>query len=566
MAAAPSPAVSLPPGRARHRWGWLAAAAALVALKLWLVSAQSIFVIGYASHDDALFLNRAQDLLRGEWLGSYQQLTLAHAPMYPLFIAAVWLLHLPLFTAQHLLYVAACGLLLLALRPLVASRLLRLGLFAVLLFNPVTFDAEIHARVLRQNLLPALALLVLAGFIGTHARRSGSKRGLLAWLLLAGFALAAFWLTRNESVWILPGTGLLVAATALAFWRERLPDRWSRLGLLGLPVLVWAAALLTVSTLNWRHYGVFTTTEFKQADFNDAYGALSRIEPERWRRFIPVPREVRERLYPLSPAFAELQPYLEGELGEAWAGISGTVLHIPAKEREIGAGWFMWALRDAVIKAGHGNSGADVAAYYRRLAAEINDACARGLIKAGPRRSGFLPPLRPEHLEPFKQSARSALTMIVAFEQMTVRSAPSVGSDADLAFFARLTRGRLSPPADGREPTAQPVWLESTRLDLLDTIRRCYATFAPWAGAASALALLAAWAVAAFRRRLPYFAIAGIGLAGSPLALAVIVALIDSTSFPALNTGYLSGSYGLWLLFLFAGWLALAEALRRPAK
>jgi len=137
-----------------------------------------------------------------------------------------------------------------------------------------------------------------------------------------------------------------------------------------------------------------------------------------------------------------------------------------------------------------------------------------------------------------------------------------VGADVDLAFFARLTRGRLSPPADGREPKAKPVWLEAARLDLLDGLRRAYATAAPWAGAASLAALAAAWLVAARRRRLPFFAVAGTGLAGSILALVVIVALVDCTSFPALNTGYLSGSYGLWLLFIFTGWLALAEALR----
>jgi hypothetical protein len=40
-----------------------------------------------------------------------------------------------------------------------------------------------------------------------------------------------------------------------------------------------------------------------------------------------------------------------------------------------------------------------------------------------------------------------------------------------------------------------------------------------------------------------------------------MVALVDVTSFPALNTGYFSGTYALWLLLPFVGGLALAEAL-----
>ena len=539
----------------RHRW--TLGGIALVVLKLWLVGAQSIFALGFASHDDALFINRAQDLLNGTWLGPYHQLTLAHAPMYPLFIAATWLLHVPLFTAQQLLYVAGCTALVAAMRPLLAHARTGFLLFAILLFNPVTFDTAIHGRVLRQNLLPGLTLLALAGLVGFVARREAPRGQLVRWLSLTAIAVPAIWLTRNESIWTLPCLGLVLAFGAWSVWRDGRPDRLRRMILLGtLPLAGWAAGLGTVSALNWHHYGVFTTTEFKQRDFNDAYGALCRVEPVRWRQFIHVPREVRERLYPLSPAFAELQPHLEGELGLAWAGISESVHHIPAAEREIGAGWFMWALRDAVIRAGHGGSARDVADYYRRLAHEINTACDQGLIAAGPRRSGFLPPLRREHLTPFLQSAGTTLQMVVRFEQMSVRADPSAGSPEELARFARLTRGRLSPPVGER---AEPVWLESVRLAILDSIRRTYAAAAPWAGGAALLALLFAWALALRRRCLPFFGVLSLALAGSVLALIAIVSLINATSFPALTTGYLSGSYGLWLLFCVSGWLALGE-------
>lgn len=549
------------PATLLRRHAWTLAALALVALKLWLVSAQSIFALGFASHDDALFINRAQDLLAGTWLGPYHQLTLAHAPMYPLFIAAMWLLHVPLFPAQQLLYVAGCAALVIALRPLLARPWVAFALFAVLLFNPVTFDTAVHGRVLRQNILPGLTLLVLAGFTGFLARRDQAPGRTVRWLALAAAALPAFWLTRNESVWLLPCLGLLVAFGWFTLWREARPGALRRTALLVLvPLAGWAAGLGLVSTLNWRVYGVFTTTEFKQRDFNDAYGALSRVEPARWRQFIHVPREVRERLYPLSPAFAELQPHLEGELGLAWAGISESVHHIPAAEREIGAGWFMWTLRDAVIRAGHGGSAVEVAAYYRRLAREINDACDRGAIAAGPRRSGFVPPLRSEHLHPFRDSAVAGFHLLTGFGQMSVRTEPSAGSPEELARFAKLTRGRLSPTAG--QPAA-PVWMESARLATLDAVRAAYAAAAPWAGAASLLALLAASALALRRRVVPFFAVLAVACAGSIAALLAIVALINATSFPALNTGYLSGSYGLWLLFCAAGWLALAEVLRR---
>jgi hypothetical protein len=40
----------------------------------------------------------------------------------------------------------------------------------------------------------------------------------------------------------------------------------------------------------------------------------------------------------------------EGELGENWAKASQTTTHLEAAQREIAGGWWMWALRDAVVR------------------------------------------------------------------------------------------------------------------------------------------------------------------------------------------------------------------------
>ena len=98
---------------------WLAVALALTALKLWLTRGPGVYAMGSAGLDDRLFIELAQHLVRGEWLGPYNELTLAKGPFYPLFIAATFLVGVPLFLAQHLLYAAACGLFVRALRPMV---------------------------------------------------------------------------------------------------------------------------------------------------------------------------------------------------------------------------------------------------------------------------------------------------------------------------------------------------------------------------------------------------------------------------------------------------------------
>jgi len=562
----PGQPASEKPGPSQITWTdrWLAGVMlALVLFKLWLVSAQGIFAIGGAGHDDQLFINLAQTILRGQWLGHYSQFTLMKGPMYSLFIAGTYLLRVPLFTAQHLLYAAGCALTVRALRPLIANRWVRFGLFVALLFNPVTYEGGVHMRVLRQDIIPGLVLLIVAGFIGLYTRQAGPKRYLLFWALLAGITLPAFWLTREEGVWLLPCFGLLWAAAGLATSRSRTADRRERLALLVLPAVLWAVGLGIVAWLNLQYYGVFTTCEFKQPDFKAAFGALLRVEPAQWRPYIAVPREARERLYAVSPAFAELRPYLEGRLGQDWAEASEGLTHIPAKEHEIAVGWFMWALRDAVGAAGHCHNGAEAMAFYAKIAREVNAACDSGKVKAGPRRTGFVPPLRREYLNRFYYGVQRSAWLFFSFDQMTAISPPSIGLPEQLTHFAHLTHGFLSPPTDGTPiPPQKPRWHAQTRLAILGQIMRLYQAIASWAGWAAMLALLAAIGVALTRRRPSYFIAVSIGLLGSGLALVMICTLVDITSFPAVSIIYFTGGYALLILFMFTSWLALAEVLR----
>lgn len=535
---------------------------ALVLFKLWLVSAQTIFALGGADHDDALFINLALRLTHGTWLGRYSEFTLMKGPMYSIFIAGTYFLGVPLFTAQHLLYVAGCALTVRALRPLIANRWVRFGLFVVLLFNPVTYEGSVHMRVLRQNILPGLVLLIVAGFTGLYTRQAGPKRYLLCWALLAGTALPAFWLTREEGVWLLPCFGLLWAAAGLAVWRNHAVDRRERLALLALPGVLWAMGLFLVAWLNLECYGIFTTCEFKRAEFKDAFGALLRVEPQQWRPYIAVPREERERLYPVSPAFAELRPFLEGQCGLDWAENSEGFTHIPPAEHEIAIGWFMWALRDAVVDAGHAHSGAEAMVFYAKMAREVNDACDSGKVKAGPRRSGFMPPWRREYLKPFYYGVQRSALLFLSFDQMTAESSPSIGTPAQLARFARLTHGSLNPPSDGTPiPPQEHRRHVQMRLAMLGEIMHLYQVIAFWASWAALLALLAAIGTAVIHRRPSYFAVASIGLLGSGLALVLICTLVDVTSFPAISIIYFTGAYGLSILFVFTSWLALVEVL-----
>lgn len=547
-----SAAPSSPPVSKSWRLVLCVAAVFLVALKLWLVSAQRLTAAGGAGLDDRLFVDLAAALLRGEWLGNYDVRTLAKGPGYPLFIAAANLLHVPLPLAQQLLYAAGCGVIAAALAPLFRWRALAFGLFALLWLNPMSTEAQIMGRVLRQHVSTPAALLALGGLAGLWLHRDQSYRARIGWAAIAGVGLALSWLTREEAGLLLPGAALLWLGALGAHrssWHR--PPTWI---LLALPALVWGVASGGVALLNLRKYGAAVTVEFRAPEFADAYGALARVRPRTPLPAVPVTRETRERIYAVSPALARLRDYFEGDAGRSWAEYSRGMTNRDPDEREIAGGWFVWALRDAVNAAGLAPDARTALDFYRQLADEVNAACDNGRLDALPPRSGFVPVWQQAYRDGLVGGLRQGAGMVLRFSDYHARGGPSSGDPDALALFQHVTRARLSAP---EEQPRDFTSLERAQLRGLERIGRAYALTFPWLSAFGVIGTIVAlawapagtgWRIVAVQLSLAVTAALAIG----------VLAYIHVSSFPALLTGYLHGTYPLALLL---GGLGVALAI-----
>ncbi len=309
-------------------------------------------------------------------------MVLAKGPFYPLWIATCFALNLPLQLAENLLYVAACGAFVVALAPMLRHPAPRLALFALLLFSPGAIGGSTH--VVRECVYPALTLLVFAGAIGAALRAHRPWQFTRAWAGLLGVALAAFFLCREERIWIAPAL-LLVVASVLArraSWRDLYLT-----GLVALAAFVVPVGAVMAKNL-WR-YGTASVSEFSEGPFPNAYAALGRVRHAAFRVRVPLPAETRRRIYVVSPRFAELAPYLETDVLAGWKDNSCRELRICD---EIAGGHMMWALRDAAALAGHYRSGRDAASYWKVVATEVDRACDDGRLECNLSTGSFLPP------------------------------------------------------------------------------------------------------------------------------------------------------------------------------
>ena len=532
---------------------WLAVAITLTVLKLWLTRGQGVFALGNAGHDDRLFIELAQHLIRGEWLGPYNELTLAKGPFYPLFIAAVFSLGVPLFLAQHLFYTAACALFARALRPAVVWPGAQLAVFAMLLWNPMTFDGSSMGRVLRQHVYGPLGLMIFAALIALYLRRGDTARRQVPWVLLLGLAGAAFYLTREEVIWMAPSVLLLAGAFLFGAWKISRAAAQRAAGWLGVAFVIAAIPVLIVCARNKRHYDWFGTCEFRATEFQDAYGAMLRVNVGPELSCVPVTREAREAMAAASPAFAELQKQFEAGIARGWAGAAEFFTHLPPEQGQIGGGWMVWAFREAAAKAGYYGNAAQALSFYRRLARELNAACDTGRLPAGPARSGFLPPWRPEQTGPFLQAVRDFADFVVSFSRFSARAPGSSGSPGELQMFRDLTHERLSPP-DGEFETAGPTQfaLNDWKVGVLQrTGKALRPVLLGLFWLAQVVALLRV-GQAVRRRQWTYPLTVAAAAWGACAASVLMHAMIEATSFPVLAISSFAPIYPLLLVFIIA--------------
>jgi hypothetical protein len=418
------------------------AGALAAAFKLSLLRSQHIYALGGAVHDDRLFMKLAAHLVRGEWLGPYDQFTLAKGPVYSFFIAANFWVGTPLALMQQLLYVGACATVIWALAPVMKSGWARLLAFSFLVYNPLTYEGEAMTRILRQHLTVPLGVIVAAGVIALVLRRKESWGIRAPWAVGTGLALGLFWNTREEGIWIMPMIGMVGLALAIEAGRQG----WRPLRAWGIlaALVVFTAWIPTgvISALNAKHYGWFGAVEFRASEFKDAYGALTRVTVGPNLSLVPVSREARLAIYEVSPAFAELRPHLEdGGVAAKWMNHD---LH-PETEGQYLSGWFMWAFRDAVAASGHGATPQGFIDFCGRLADEVNRACDEGRIESTGSRSGFLSRWHPEYGARFKAEWRGYLHEALNKEGFETIVPSSDGTDDDIRYFVDLTYDNLSP-------------------------------------------------------------------------------------------------------------------------
>ncbi len=535
----------------------------LTALRLWMTSIQRLWVMD-GPHDDLLFLNAAESIKHFKWLGPYNETALIKGPGYPLFVAFVNVIHLPLLLAQQLYYALTCVVLLIAVRPRIRSPWLLAVVYAFILFNPVMVSVG-NWMVLREGIYSGQCVLVAATLIGLLVRIDGPRRSRLLWAVAAGYALSAVEITREEGIWLAPAAMVLLAWVAWKLWRQHTAvGKWEWLWIPALPGVLTLATMLLISSINYFVYNTFCVVEVKEPNFVAAIAAMQRVEPPHFHRFVPVTKETRREIYAVSPAFTRLKPFLDGPPGDNWAkfGDNYNELH---GSGEIGGAWFIWAVRQAVADLGLYKNSVMARDYYRQVAAEINAAIADGRLKGSPLHNTLAPPWRLEYAAMMREHAATQLDELFGLHQHTPKPLlyESRGSDGVIKHFESATHDRAlpnTPEAAAKVKASQDADLRSKTLIALQSF---YGHILEPLGFVALAAILAMLAIPALRRRSSWALVSLCALTAATVARCILLLYIDVSSFyAAADPRYLGPAQTFLILMeIFAITAALSAAL-----
>lgn len=366
------------------------AGAYLAAPKLWwpglLLCALYIVLIGalpleaspISRHDDDLFVSLASHIAAGQWLGPYNELTLAKGPLLPALMGRAMALGWPVGLALRGLYALSCWLACSLALPMQPRWLRWLGL-SLLLLDPWLLTLP-GSRFARELLFAPLLLLALALALAALEQ----QRRL--WLWAAGLSFGFLLICREGRAGVLSIAATLIALWLGRHWRQ--PQRWLAAGL---AVLLLMAPVLGVQRLNARVYGAPISNEFEEGAFKTFYGELVSVNLRGLpaKPYVPLRQEVIRTLVSLKPN-SELAQVL-GQLDPNWTQFG--CRQQASMCGEYGGGWFVWALREAMAKVDPGADARGFQAQNQRLIQELHTLCRkrRGQLDCEKRSFGFLP-------------------------------------------------------------------------------------------------------------------------------------------------------------------------------
>ena len=328
--------------------------------------------------DDMLMINMTDSIVNGNWIGEYNDIILTKGPTFPLILVAIYYLKIDYITMMTVLYTLSCLCLIFVLNKRIKSKFLLFLIYALTIFTPVMYSYQVMQRVYRNAIIPSLAIFIISGYLYLFFTRNDEKK--TKWRLFAsfatGFALALFWYTREDSIWMIPFIIFISAATVISILIEsrKITKKFLKtLLIILIPIIVVLGYKNIICYQNLKHFGVYTV--YNNEAYKKAMKSLKEVKKYYYYDNIDITTTKLQKISQVSGALANIYPRLI-ELVYGYSLIDSS-----PENGEVVNGWFPWALKGAMSEKGYYLDARKTNDFYNTLHAEIQNGLKNGTLE-----------------------------------------------------------------------------------------------------------------------------------------------------------------------------------------
>lgn len=443
----------------------------LVLLRFALSSRLPSYILAGTPHDDGWVVGHALTIFKGEWLGPYDQYTLIKGAFSPLLMAFAARVGVTYSGLNTVLYCFACLVFVASIRPLVKRNWVLVLVFAVLLFNPLSYAMETGQRIYRNGIGQWEILLVFGGLVAILLRRNDSVKSLLKWVLASGLALGAFLQTREDSTWIIPFVVGMAVSTVFIYLLEKKGPKIKAAVFL-LPVLIAVLSNAALALANHITYGAPVLNDRNGGNYAKVAGDLYAITPNADDDVLYRSDAYRGYYYNIYVSTMEKAFHASPTLNSASSQIRDAIKMWASWEEvktgQLSTDHMLFALRDGVSGAGYYKSLPETEKFYGKVHEELQTAFDRGeLVKHGFPVSPLMKRLQSGDLGKAISLMPKAIRDIAAFSGVSSVDFPAVGSPDGVRQFVFMAGGEYR---DDKERLVGNGWAfaknDKTRLSI----------------------------------------------------------------------------------------------------
>ncbi len=349
----------------------------LCIMKQFIASSLPVFGRDAGGPDQYKLLQDAENLYAGTFLsvGDYDIFALfKRAISFPIFLAVCHWLGISYMSGYTLLYTSASLLALYAITQFVKNRFLLVVSFAIVLFCPFSYDNVVQ-MIYNLSFTAPLAIGGISCLILVYCKIESKNSVVLFWSILAGINMAAIWLNREDSMWIIPLISIFLIITIAFLIKKRniigKKESIKKLVILVFPLVFIVIGNFGLSYTNYVKYGIYTTNDYTATNFEKAYNSLLKIRQDYYPVKCSITRSMLEEAYEVSPSMQELKPYMD-EFYEHKSYDQGDTAD--KNDGEIEDPLMNIALRDAASRCGYYENAVLANDYWGRVCEELERA------------------------------------------------------------------------------------------------------------------------------------------------------------------------------------------------